>query len=360
VNHLTPIVLFVLNAIIAQLPTSLSAMDFETTEMDGRKVLLASGPIEIGDAARYRLALLQIPEQPHGAKVVLLDSPGGSVNAAFEMSAVNDDFTVHMVIPDGAICASACASIIYISGDYRTTSTDGRFGQHSCSRAGVPDLDCNEQMATHAFEHGVAHGAVGAFVTYVAPADIFWLSNSDLDCWNISFYPYSQQSGFERLDPCIFEALNGNKPRGQSVWRVDMMADGYRAFARPVSDDNRDFELSLYCDELIPGQLFLDFDIYGPVDEIRSVLMAGYLQLGGNRRVEIPYSMKQVDHGFSRITLDLPKVMVSEILMSPDELGLYFDVTSGFQPISSWVSTNTSREALIFVANHCINRLATR
>ncbi len=344
--------------VVFAMASRLSAMEFTIVEMDGREVLLSEGTIEIGDAARYREALQQTPEQPHGARVVLLNSPGGSVDAALQMSAVNDDFIVHMVIPDGASCASACASILYISGNYRTTWASGRFGQHSCSRGGVPDPDCNEIMSVHAIEHGVAHGAINAFVTYIAPEDILWFSNTDLDCWNISFYPYSKQSGFERIDPCLFERLHGSKPDGQGAWRVDMMADGYRAFARPISDDNRDFELSLYCNELVPGQLFLDFDILGPVDRVRDALTKGYLRLGLNRQIEVPYSVEQADNGFSKITLDLPKSMVSEILLSANELGVYFDVASGFQPISSWVSTETSRDALLFVANHCVNRLS--
>ena len=87
-------------------------MDFSIVKRDGREVLFADGLIEIGDAERYRAALQSTEVQPHGARVVLLNSPGGSVYSAFEISAVNDDFTFHMVIPDGASCASACASLI--------------------------------------------------------------------------------------------------------------------------------------------------------------------------------------------------------------------------------------------------------
>ena len=89
----------------------------------------------------------------------------------------------------------------------------------------------------HAVEHSVAHGAVKAFVTYVPPEDILWFSDSDLDCWGVSYFPFSRQSGFERIDPCFFETLKGYKREGQAAWRVEMKADGYRAFARVVSDD---------------------------------------------------------------------------------------------------------------------------
>lgn len=344
-------------ALVGALPSKSFAMEFEITEMNGRVVLLASGQIENGDALRYRQALDQTPVQPHGARVVVLDSPGGSVDAAFAMSAVNDDFIVHMFIPDGASCASACASILYISGDYRTTASGGLFGQHSCARGGIPQPECNERIATHAFEHGVAHGAVKAFVSQVPPEDILWFSDTDLDCWGISFFPFSLESGFERIDPCIFKMITGDKPVGQSVWRVEMKSDGYRAFARVLSDDMREFELGLYCDESQPAQLFLEFDITGPESGVQSVLTSGHVILGEDRTVETTYTLRQVDSGYTRITMPLPKSLILEVLTSADRIGVSFDVIAGYDQISSWVGTIGSRKALIFAANHCVNRL---
>ena len=343
---------------VSLLPRGLAAMEFQAVEWNGREVLLASGPIEQGDAKQYREALARIGEQPHGARVVLLDSPGGSVKAAMEMSDVNDEFSVHMVIPDGARCASACASILYISGDYRTTASGGLFGQHSCSRGGVPDPDCNELLALHAVNHGVAHGAVKAFVSYVEPEDILWFSDTDLDCHGVSFFPFSRQSGFERSEPCFFQMLKGEKPGGQVAWRVEMKADGYRAFARPVADDERDFEIGLFCDEAQPGQMFVEFDMRGPEGVIREALTTGYVILGENRGISVPYSLEQLDRGFTRAALSLPKSFTREVLTKADRLGVAFDVVPGYNPITSWMDTTTSREALLFVANHCVNRIA--
>jgi hypothetical protein len=344
-------------ALVGALPSKSFAMEFEITEMNGREVLLASGPIENGDALRYRQALDQTPVQPHGARVVLLDSPGGSVGAAFAMSDVNNDYTVHMYIPDGASCASACASILYISGDYRTMATTGRFGQHSCARNGVPQPDCNELIAMHAFEHGVAHGAVAAFVTNVPPEDILWFSDTDLDCWGISYFPFSRQSGFQREDPCFMEIILGEKPDSQSVWRVELKEDGYRAFARPVADDTREFELGLYCDEKHPSQLFLEFDLTGPESAVRDILRTGYLVLGEDRRIETPYAVRQVDQGFTRITMTVRTPLVLDVLTVVDRIGTRFEVPVDYVPITSWTGTGGSREALIFAANHCVNRL---
>lgn len=333
-------------------------MEFEIIDFYGREVLLASGPIERGDEIDYLIALKKTPIQPHGARVVLLDSPGGSVDAALAMSAVNDDYMVHMRIPDGASCVSACASILYISGDYRTTAPTGMFGQHSCSFGGVADAECNEEISLHAFSHGVSHGAVNAFVSYTSPDDVVWFDRTSLDCLYISYYPFTEKSGFDRVEPCIMEIIYGYQPDGQAAWRVDLKRDGYRAFARPVSDSTRNFEVGIYCDEKKPGQMLIDFEITGPIREVRKVLTTGRIILSADRGVELPYALSEVDNGFTRVTFTAPKSLTREILTAADFIGVHFDVTEGYQPISSWVDVTSSREALLFVANNCVNRLA--
>ena len=111
-----------------------------------------------------------LPLWPHGASVVLLDGPGGSVGEALRISKIFDDHVVHTVIPKGAKCASACASIVFIAGKYRTIEEGGLLGQHSCSLRGLKDQECNNLVSQHALEHGVSYGSVAMIVGYVAPA----------------------------------------------------------------------------------------------------------------------------------------------------------------------------------------------
>lgn len=355
-NFLTSSFFVVLLALGLVLPGSLSAMHFNIDIRDGRVVLHASGPIEMGDALAYRAALELTPVQPHGARVVYLDSPGGSVEAALAMSAVNDDFIVHTFIPAGASCASACASILFISGAYRTMSSTGRFGQHSCSTGGIANESCNEILAVHAILHGVAHGAVAAFVTYTPPEGMLWFSSEELDCWGISFYPYSVESGFDReqIDPCVSRMVTGELPLGQGVWRVDMKSDGYRAFARPI-DSDRMFELGIYCDERMSGQMFLEFDIYGQTDRVASVLTTGRISLQYGDASVTPYTLEQVDNGFTRVTFAIPQDFKDELLTSSERVAVFFDVIPSYEEIWSSAETGKSREALIFVASNCIN-----
>jgi len=356
-NFLTSLLFVLLLTPGIVLPRSLSAMHFNIDLRDGRVVLNASGPIEMGDEIAYRAALELTPVQPHGARVVYLDSPGGSVGAALAMSAVNDDFVVHTFIPAGASCASACASILFISGAYRTMSPTGRFGQHSCSTDGIADDSCNENLARHAIRHRVAYGAVAAFVTQNSPKDMLWFNSEELDCWGISFYPYSIESNFdsERIDPCVSKMVTGELPEGQGVWRVDMKNAGYRAFARPQADSDRMFELGIYCDERMSGQIFLEFYIYGKRDKVASVLTTGRISLQYGDASVAPYTLDQADNGFTRVTFAIPQDLRNELLKSSERIAVFFDVIPSYEEVWSSVETGRSREALIFVANNCIN-----
>lgn len=166
-----------------------NAMLIERTIWRDRPVLRLSGEIIAGDAVRLQEELPGLPMWPHGAPVVLLDSVGGSVAEAMRISNLFDRVPVHAVIPQGGRCASACASILFIAGRYRTVDPGGLLGQHSCSRNGVADSGCNAALAEHAVAHGVSYGSVAAFVTYVAPENVAWHTREQADCLGLTKYP---------------------------------------------------------------------------------------------------------------------------------------------------------------------------
>ena len=51
---------------------------------------------------------------------------GGNVEAAFRLIDVMDKIRVYTVVPDNAQCASACASILFVSGERRGILGSGR------------------------------------------------------------------------------------------------------------------------------------------------------------------------------------------------------------------------------------------
>ena len=240
--------------------TQCAAMEISTGYWNGREVVLANGEVVNGDAQRFMVALASISRAQHGVPIVILNSSGGSVDEAFRVSDVFSRIPVHTVVPKGAQCASACASIIFIAGKYRTIEEGGEIGQHSCSRGGVKDQKCNDLLSENALNHGISYGSIAAFVTYASPKEMIWFTRSQADCFGLTNYPYTVESGFEKSEPCVIEVISGRKGGSQSAWRVDFKNDGYRAFLRPVSDDEREMELNLFCDNKKPG-VFCGFTV---------------------------------------------------------------------------------------------------
>jgi hypothetical protein len=115
-----------------------AAMDYSLLSMpDGLRVVFANGEIVAGDSERLRSALHSGDRDPYGNKSLALNSPGGGVAEAMAIVAVMDAEKVTTIVPPGAVCASACAQVIFVSGAHRVVLDGGTLGIHSCSSAGT-------------------------------------------------------------------------------------------------------------------------------------------------------------------------------------------------------------------------------
>lgn len=154
--------LAVLFALLPGLVAPAAAMDFSVLQSkSGQRVVLAAGEIAPGDAQLLAQALAMATRGRNGTKQLLLDSPGGTVGDALAMADVMDAERVSTVVPSGAICASACASVLFVSGKYRTVDKGGALVIHSCydARNGRQVDFCNAMISAHAQYEG-ASGAV--------------------------------------------------------------------------------------------------------------------------------------------------------------------------------------------------------
>jgi hypothetical protein len=197
---------------LAALSTSASAMDFSILPMpDGLRLVVAKGDIVAGDSERFRVALQSANRDPFGNKNVALNSGGGLVSEALAIVALMDQEKVTTIVPPGAVCASACAQIVFLSGVHRVVLEGGRLGMHSCSTSEkrVRSALCNERIAENALGHGTAYGSVMAFMQYTGPSEMMWFDSRDADCWGFTRWP----PGFDRgtkpgdIAPCVFEAI---------------------------------------------------------------------------------------------------------------------------------------------------------
>lgn len=178
-----------------------AAMTFSTSvSPDGKRFVLAQGQIAEGDAGRLRVALQSAERDSFGNKIVALHSPGGSVIEAFAMVEVMDREKVSTVVPRGAICASACAQIVFLSGVHRTVEVGGRLGLHAChdARERSRSVVCNELIAQNAVARGTPYGAIMAFMHLGAPTQMRWLDAPDADCWGFTKRPPSSGSAGQR------------------------------------------------------------------------------------------------------------------------------------------------------------------
>jgi len=319
----------------------------------GHSVLRISGEISHGLSEELAAAVNQAEIWADGTRVLLLDSPGGSVDEAFRVSEVLRRSAVRTVVPNGASCASACASIVFVAGHYRTVEPFGRIGQHSCSRAGLPDQQCNEEIATHAVQNGVSHGSIAAFVTFAAPSEMIWFSREDVDGWGLSRYPGEEASGFQKSEPRVWRMITGEMPRAQSAWRLDFHGDGYRAFVRTVSDAEREMQLNLFCSEPLPGRLFLSMEINGDVDVINNaVTLVTIATEDFSWNTEQPLTLQE-DPVVASVVMEIPGDLIRPFLTSTSRLLFRIDLQEPFHPIQATTYLANSRANLIFAANHC-------
>ncbi len=216
-----------------------SAMTFATQpDGDGRQIVVGSGKIGFGDSERLRRALKGAGRDGFGHKTLWLDSPGGLASEAFAMVAVMDQEKVSTVVPSGAVCASACAQILFLSGIHRVVRDGGRLGLHSChdARDRSRSMACNEVIAQNALARGTPYGSVLAFMHFTAPTQMRWLDSREADCWGFTLWPPGSGRGTKRGDaaPCILKpTASASGPAMAAADRDDW--EGDRPPAPPVT-----------------------------------------------------------------------------------------------------------------------------
>jgi hypothetical protein len=199
-------VLAALVFVLTALPAS--AMQFSLVTAGGRHAVLAQGEIRPGDARRLRAALNRIGRDRHGTKELLLDSPGGTVADAWDMADVMDDVGVTAIVPNRAVCASACASVLFVAGKYRVVDQGGRLAIHSCydARNGGKVDECDAALSRRAARRGVSGIALMAFQELApGPDSIVVLDASNAACYGLTRAPGKAAPGDNAR--CIRAAL---------------------------------------------------------------------------------------------------------------------------------------------------------
>jgi len=159
------------------------AMEFRLEDESGSNVIVADGEIIAGDPGRLQAATTKAGRDKFGNIRMYLNSPGGSVAAAFGMVEVMDREEFTALVTGDAKCASACASVVYLSARMHLVTDNGLLGLHTCySSLDREPLDlCNQLIAENAVKHGTSYGAVNMWQSAYRPESMAWLG-ADAAC----------------------------------------------------------------------------------------------------------------------------------------------------------------------------------
>lgn len=146
------------------------------------KMLIGEGRIQDGDAEKFLAFAKMADRDDEGLVTLVLNSPGGNVEAAFRVVDAMDKVRVYTTVPGNARCASACASILFASGERRSVVGTGLLGFHSCyrrdGRTYAEDSLCNEIIAANAMQRGVSHAGINRFVKQYGARDMAWVERN--------------------------------------------------------------------------------------------------------------------------------------------------------------------------------------
>jgi uncharacterized protein YecT (DUF1311 family) len=151
------------------------------------QIIIGEGPIIDGDATRLETILPQSGRDRFGNIPLYLNSPGGSVTAAFAVVEVMDKYEFSALVSSNAICASACASIVYICARFHQVVGTGRLGIHTCyiqqTPEGIPEPSafCNKIIAENAINHGTSYNAVNMWQRAYGADTMAWIGQ-DVAC----------------------------------------------------------------------------------------------------------------------------------------------------------------------------------
>ena len=92
------------------------------------------------------------------------------------------------------MCASACASILFVAGKYRTVERGGLLAIHSCydSRNGRAASECNAMISEHAESVGVSGVTMMALQEAAGSDAMIVFEAEDAACFGLSLRPGSR------------------------------------------------------------------------------------------------------------------------------------------------------------------------
>jgi uncharacterized protein YecT (DUF1311 family) len=171
-------------ALIGFAYTSAQAMEFTERVSSRGTVIIATGPIQTGDAAKLERVVGKATVDEKGLRRIILESRGGEVGEAVRVAEIirNNNFVTLV----GGECASACAMVLYPAGRYSYLMGQGKLGFHNCyDRQLVVHPECTKAIAKLAASYGFPYGSIKLFATLKGPAEMYWITNVVAYCYGL-------------------------------------------------------------------------------------------------------------------------------------------------------------------------------
>lgn len=176
-------------ALLCGLLTSGNAMDYRLVPMGaGDVVILMSGSIREGDLSKLHAFIRNETKNVHGLLGFALNSPGGDLLEAENISQFIRKVGALTIVGDGAVCASACF-LLFAAGKGKIVHPRAKIAVHSASMGNLENptaLAATTAMARDAAALGVPAGILGKMVMTRA-AGVDFLSREDLTSMGVEF-----------------------------------------------------------------------------------------------------------------------------------------------------------------------------
>jgi hypothetical protein len=159
--------------------TAAKAADIDVKHRDnGSTLIVIEGDFELGDVDTFRTKIASLPAT---GMTVAFQSEGGNLSAGLRIGALIREKKLTTVVPDGAMCASACA-LAWLGGTRRFVGQDSRIGFHAAyilkSYGPTESGAGNAILGAYLNQLGLSENAI-IYLTKAAPTSMQWMSLQD-------------------------------------------------------------------------------------------------------------------------------------------------------------------------------------
>jgi len=197
--------------------TAVKAAEIDVRHLDNGSTLVAiEGDFDLSDVDTFRTTVASLP----ASKVtVAFRSEGGSLVPALRIGALIREKKFATVVPDGAVCASACA-LAWLGGSRRFVGQDSSVGFHAAyivkSQGPTESGSGNAIVGAYLNQLGLPERAI-LYVTKAGPTSMQWMDLQDAAENGIAVAPLSpQQATAEGNAPELRQQTAGSPERRAS------------------------------------------------------------------------------------------------------------------------------------------------